>query len=59
METPVKMRPLSPEQYAKKEFRADQAALAFPQKVRQLVELQRRLVPIYAQRGRTIVPWTI
>jgi len=59
METSVKMRPLTPEQYAKKRFRAEAAALAYPEKVRRLVELQRRLVPVYAQRGRTIVPWSI
>ena len=51
------MRPLSPSQYAKENFRRRQAALSYPQKVRQLVELQRRLVPIYAARGKTIVPW--
>ena len=59
MATPVKMRPLSEQQYEKRRFRADMAALSYPEKVRQLVALQRRLVPIYAARGRTIVPWTL
>ncbi len=59
MATQIKMRPLTQEQYAKTHFRADMAALAYPEKVRKLVELQRRLVPIYAARGRTIVPWTL
>ena len=52
------MRPLTDEQYAKVNFRRRQAALPYPEKVRQLVELQKRLVPIYAARGKTIVPWT-
>lgn len=52
------MRPLTDEQYAKVNFRRRQAALPYPEKVRQLVELQKRLVPIYAARGRIIVPWT-
>lgn len=52
------MRPLPGEQYAKVNFRRRQAALSYPEKVRQLVELQKRLVPIYAARGKIIVPWT-
>ena len=52
------MRPLTDEQYAKVNFRRRQAALSYPEKVRQLVELQKRLVPIYAARGKIIVPWT-
>ncbi len=52
------MRPLTGEQYAKVNFRRRQAALSYPEKVRQLVELQKRLVPIYAARGKIIVPWT-
>ena len=59
MATAVKMRPLSEGQYAKETFRAKQAALSYPEKVRQLVMLQKRLRPIYAARGRTIVPWKI
>ena len=38
------MRPLTGEQYAKVNFRRRQAALSYPEKVRQLVELQKRLV---------------
>lgn len=52
------MRPLSETQYAKEIFRRRQAALPYPEKVRQVVELQKRLVPIYAARGKVIVPWT-
>lgn len=52
------MRPLTSEQYAKVNFRRRQASLSYPEKVRQLVELQKRLVPIYAARGKIIVPWT-
>lgn len=52
------MRPLTESQYAKVNFRRRQASLPYPEKVRQLVELQKRLVPIYAARGKTIVPWT-
>ena len=52
------MRPLTGEQYAKVNFRRRQVALSYPEKVRQLVELQKRLVPIYAARGKIIVPWT-
>lgn len=52
------MRPLTDKQYAKENFRRRQTALSYPEKVRQLVQLQKRLVPIYAARGRIIVPWT-
>ena len=45
MATAVKMRPLSERQYAKTSFRASQAALSYPEKVRQLVMLQERLRP--------------
>ena len=50
---------LSEAQYAKTNFRAHQAALSYPEKVRQVVEMQRRLVPIYAARGQKIVPCKI
>lgn len=59
MAAAVKMRPLSERQYAKTSFRTRQAALSYPEKVRQLVMLQEKLRPIYAARGRTIVPWKI
>lgn len=55
----VKMRPLSARQYAKENFRAKQAALSYPEKVRQLVMMQEKLRPIYAARGRIIVPWKL
>ena len=53
------MRPLTEEQYAKVHFRQRQRELAYPEKVRQVVELQKRLAPIYAARGRIIVPWKL
>ncbi len=53
------MRALTEEQYAKKKFRAHQASLSYPEKVRQVVEMQKRLVPIYAARGRIIKPWSL
>ena len=31
----------------------------YPEKVKQVVAMQRRLVPIYAAQGKTIVPWTL
>lgn len=52
-------RPLTGEQYAKVNFRKRMAALPFEEKVRCVVEMQKRLVPIMAARGRTIVPWTL
>ena len=53
------MRALTEEQYAKKKFRAHQASLSYPKKVRQVVVMQKRIVPIYAVRGRTIKPWSL
>ena len=53
------MRPLTAEQYAKNNFRRRMAALTFEEKVRCVVEMQKRLVPILAARGRVIVPWTL
>ena len=47
------------DRYAKTNFRAHQAALSYPEKVRQVIEMQRRQVPIYAARGQKIVPWKI
>ena len=54
-----RMRPLTAEQYAKKNFRRRMASLSFEEKVRCVVEMQKRLVPILAARGRVIVPWTL
>lgn len=59
MKGPAPMRPLTPDQYAKTNFRRRMAALSFEEKVRCVVEMQRRLVPILAARGRVIVPWTL
>lgn len=55
----VRMRPLTAKQYSKASFRTRQADMAYPEKVRQVVELQKRLQPIYAARGRIIVPWSL
>ena len=57
--TPPRMRPLTAEQYAKKNFRRRMDALSFEEKVRCVVEMQKRLVPILAAKGRVIVPWTL
>ena len=51
------MRPLSESQYAKTQGRRNLADLPFPEKVKCVIELQRRLQPIYAQRGIYIKPW--
>ena len=59
MEVTIKMRALSAEQYAKTGFRREMAARTYPEKVRQLVAMQHRLVPIYSAHGRKIVPWTL
>lgn len=48
---------LSPRYYAKADFRTRQANLPYPEKVRQVIEMQKRLVPIYAAKGEKIVPW--
>ena len=53
--TPV--RQLSEEEYAKVQGRRNLAALPFTEKVKCVIELQRRLQPIYAQRGIYIKPW--
>jgi len=53
------VRPLSQGQYAKTTFRSYQARLSYPEKVRQVVAMQHRLAPIYAARGKVIVPWTL
>ena len=58
-ESSSRMRPLTAEQYAKKNFRHRLASLSFEEKVRCVVEMQKRLVPILAARGRVIVPWTL
>ena len=51
------MRPLSESQYAKTQGRSNLADLPFPEKVKCVIELQRRIQPIYAQRGIYIKPW--
>ena len=51
------MRPLTDTQYAKTQGRRNLADLPFTEKVKCVIELQRRLQPIYAQRGIIIKPW--
>lgn len=51
------MRPLTKEQYAKVKGRRNLAALPFTEKVKCVIELQKRLQPIYASRGIYIKPW--
>lgn len=49
--------PLAEDTYAKKDFRAKSAALPIEEKVRRIVAMQRRLVPIYAARGIRVRAW--
>ena len=51
------MRPLAEERYAKSQGRRNLAMLPFVEKVKCVIELQRRLQPIYAKRGIYIKPW--
>ena len=50
-------RPLSEKQYAKTVGRRNLAALPYTEKVKCVIELQKRLQPIYAKRGIIIKPW--
>lgn len=59
MDELVKMRPLRDEEYAKTAWRKKQAALSPPEKVRQVVAMQKRARPILAARGNIIVPWPL
>jgi hypothetical protein len=49
--------PLTPEAYEKRLFRSRMAALPIEEKVRCIVAMQKRLVPIYAARGIRVRPW--
>ncbi len=51
------MRPLSPEWYEKKKGRLNMVNLPYVEKVRCVIEMQKRMVPIYARRGIVIKPW--
>lgn len=59
MDTTVKMRPLTAAEYAKTVFRKKQVSLSYPEKVRQVVAMQERVRPVFAARGRVIVPWKL
>lgn len=51
------MRPLTPGQYAKTNFRRRMRELPYPEKVKCVIRMQKRLVPILAARGIAIRPW--
>lgn len=53
------VQPLTNAQYEKSVFRERQSSLSYPEKVRQLVSLQHRIVPVCALRGQRVVPWGI
>ena len=57
MSTPV--APLPDEYYAKRKSRKAWREMPYPEKVRCVVEMQKRVAPIYAARGKIIVPWKI
>ena len=57
MSTPV--APLPDEYYAKRKSRKAWREMPYPEKVRRVVEMQKRVAPIYAARGKIIVPWKI
>ena len=50
---------LPEEYYQKRKSRKAWREMPFEEKVRQVVELQKRAAPIYAARGKIIVPWTL
>ncbi len=52
------MRPLATEQYAKRQGRRNMANLPYVDKVQCVIEMQKRMVPIYARRGIVIKPWS-
>ena len=43
----------------KEEWRRERARLPFPEKIRILVELQKRQAPILAARGKKSIVWDI
>ena len=55
--TPV--APLPDEYYAKRKSRKAWREMPYAEKVRCVVEMQKRVAPIYASRGKIIVPWKI
>ena len=57
MNTPV--APLPDEYYAKRKSRKAWREMPYPEKVRRVAEMQKRVAPIYAARGKIIVPWKI
>jgi hypothetical protein len=50
--------PLPKAYYEKKRSREAWRRLPYPEKVRCVVALQKRIAPIYAARGIVIRPWT-
>ena len=53
------MSPLTEAEYAKTAFRKKQASFSYPEKVRQVVAMQKRARPVLAMRGRVLVPWEL
>ncbi len=53
----VKMRPLTEKQYSKVSFRREMRNLSYVEKVHCVIEMQKRLAPIMAARGKIIKPW--
>jgi len=50
--------PLPEEYYEKRKSRKAWREMPFEEKVSRVVELQKRAAPIYAARGKIIVPWS-
>lgn len=53
----VSMRPLTDEEYAKTKWREKQRNLPYEEKVRQVIEMQKRVAPIYRARGIAFRVW--
>jgi len=54
----VKMKPLEVSSYEKRNVRSAWRNLSYPEKVKCVVDLQKRIAPIFAQRQKIIKPWT-
>ena len=55
---PLQVAEQAPAYYAKVHSRKALRELPFVEKVRLVVEMQKRVAPIYAARGIVIRPWT-
>jgi len=54
----IKMRPLTTPLYEKRNERVAWRNMPYQEKVKCVVELQKRIAPIFAQRQKIIKPWT-